>query len=124
MWPVVFESILSIVWAYTFVLLSSIWLLSYAIGLPPVGASPFPNWWGMVIATLSLMQLGVGVLLDRQYDGAVTRFYPYAIFYPLVYWMLMALITVVTTPKALRKPQRVPATWQTERQTAPAPISP
>ena len=123
MWPVVFESALSIVWAYTFVSLTGIWILSYAIGLPPVGASPFPNWWGMVIASLSLMQLAVGVLLDRQHDKSVIRFYPYAIFYPLVYWMLMAFITVITSPKALRKPRRAPATWHTERQAAPTTVA-
>jgi poly-beta-1,6-N-acetyl-D-glucosamine synthase len=65
----------------------------------------------------------VGVLLDRQHDKSVIRFYPYAIFYPLVYWMLMAFITVITSPKALRKPRRAPATWHTERQAAPTTVA-
>src|SRR5262249_52285440 len=52
MWPVFVEALLSIVWAYCFVLLTLFWIVSYSIGVPPVGASPIPNWWGMMIGTL------------------------------------------------------------------------
>jgi biofilm PGA synthesis N-glycosyltransferase PgaC len=101
MWPVMVEAILSILWAYTFVVLTAFWAFSYASGHAPVGASPIPNWWGMLIATLSLIQLGTGVLLDRQYDREIVRHFPAAVFYPVVYWMLMAIITVVSTPAGL-----------------------
>jgi biofilm PGA synthesis N-glycosyltransferase PgaC len=120
MWPVVVEATLSILWAHAFVLLTAFWLISYATGRPPVGASPIPNWWGTLIATLSLVQLGTGVLLDRRYDREVGRYFPVAVFYPIVYWMLMAIITVVSTPRGLlgSKP-RGPVRWKTPRHTEP-----
>ncbi|HPF35415.1 MAG TPA: glycosyltransferase [Candidatus Krumholzibacteria bacterium] len=99
LWPVLTEALLSITWAYVYVLLTGIWLLSYFVGYPPVGASPIPNLWGMLIGTTCLLQLGVGVLLDRKYDRHLGRYYVVAVFYPLVYWILMSVITVITTPR-------------------------
>jgi biofilm PGA synthesis N-glycosyltransferase PgaC len=117
MWPVLLESVLSIVWAYLFVLLTIFWIVSYAIGIPPVGASPIPNWWGMTIATMCLIQLLTGVLLDSRYDRTVMRHFPVAVSYPIIYWMLMSLITVFGTPAGLfRSTQKGRITqWKTAR---------
>jgi biofilm PGA synthesis N-glycosyltransferase PgaC len=100
-WPVLFEANLSVLWAYTYVALTIIWLISYAVGYPPRGASPIPNFWGMIIATVCLLQLLTGVILDRSYDKGLMKFYIVAVFYPLVYWILMAVITVTTAPVGL-----------------------
>ena len=62
-WPVLIEANLSVVWAYTYVVLTTIWLISYAVGYPPRGASPIPNFWGMLIASMCLVQLLTGVIL-------------------------------------------------------------
>jgi len=117
MWPVFWESLLSILWAYCFVLLTTFWILSYAIGVPPVGASPIPNWWGMTIGTLCLAQLLTGVLLDSNYDRTVVKHFPVAVSYPIIYWMLMSLITFVATPVGLFKRARkgTVTQWKTVR---------
>ena len=100
-WPVLIEANLSVVWAYIYVLLTIIWLVSYSIGYPPRGASPIPNFWGMVIATMCLIQLMTGVILDHTYDRVLRKYFIVAVFYPLVYWILMAVITVTTAPVGL-----------------------
>ncbi len=117
LWPVIYEAMLSILWAYTAILLFSFWLLSYAIGHLPFGISPIPMWWGMLIATLCLLQLLTGVVLERRYDREVIRYFPVAVFYPVVYWMMMAVITTLSTPSGLmRRLQRGRVTqWRTER---------
>jgi biofilm PGA synthesis N-glycosyltransferase PgaC len=117
MWPVFYEAMLSILWAYCFVALTLLWILSYSVGVPPVGASPIPNWWGMMIGTLCLTQLFTGVMLDARYDKTVLRYYPVAVSYPIIYWMLMALITVFATPVGLvRGAAKGSVTqWKTER---------
>lgn len=117
MWPVFYESTLSILWAYCFVLLTAFWILSYAVGIPPVGVSPIPNWWGMTIGTLCLIQLVTGVVLDSRYDPTVVKHFPVAVAYPIIYWMLMSLITVFTTPMGLFRRAR-PGTvtqWRPQR---------
>ena len=115
LWPVFIEAILSVAWAYTAVTMIAFWALSYAIGLSPLGANPLPNFWGMVIATIALMQLAVGLWLDRHYNRGIGRFYLWAAMYPLFYWMLMLVITVVATPRALFGNRHATTHWKTKR---------
>jgi biofilm PGA synthesis N-glycosyltransferase PgaC len=120
MWPVFVESSLSILWACCFVVLTTLWIVSYAAGYPPVGASPIPNFWGMTIGTLCLLQLGVGALVDRRYDRGIWRFFPYAIYYPLVYWALLAITTVLSLRYLFMAPRTQPVTWTTQRSGSAA----
>ena len=117
LWPVFYESLMSIAWAYCFVALTGFWILSYALRIPPLGVSPIPNWWGMSIGTLCLIQLLTGVFLDSRYDRTVVRYFPVAVAYPIIYWMLMSLITFFATPAGLlrrRRPGSV-TQWRTVR---------
>jgi biofilm PGA synthesis N-glycosyltransferase PgaC len=119
LWPLVVESWLSITWAYCFMVLTSLWLFCYSIGYPPVGASPIPNWWGMLICTMCLTQLLVGVLLDRRYDRRIPVYYFAAVFYPLLYWIIMAIVTSISTPTAMfRAPKAAPVRWKPVRGDA------
>jgi biofilm PGA synthesis N-glycosyltransferase PgaC len=115
MWPVFIESALSILWALCFVVLTLIWIASYSIGVPPVGASPIPNLWGMTIGTLCLLQLLMGTLVDRRYDPGVLRFYAYAVWYPLVYWMFLSVTTVLSMGWLFKRPARGAVRWDTRR---------
>lgn len=116
MWPIFVESVLSILWSACFVVLTSLWVVSYAAGYPPVGAHPIPNLWGMVIATLAMLQLLAGTLMDRRYDPATLRYYPYAVYYPIVYWMILAWTNFISLPWLLRSPSRQAIRWRTERK--------
>ncbi|HEU4364379.1 MAG TPA: glycosyltransferase, partial [Candidatus Krumholzibacteria bacterium] len=116
LWPLVIESWLSIAWAYCFVVLTSLWIFCYAIGYPPVGASPIPNWWGMLIGTMCLLQLLTGVLLDRRYDRRIPLYYFTAVFYPLMYWIIMAIVTSIATPRAMLGMRKAePVRWKPVR---------
>jgi biofilm PGA synthesis N-glycosyltransferase PgaC len=118
MWPVFTEAVCSVLWAYLTVGMVTFWGLSYALGLEPLGANPIPNFWGMVIATVALVQLGVGVWLDGRYNGRVGRFYLWAPLYPLFYWLLMLVITVRATPAALFGRGGATTHWHTPRVAA------
>ena len=114
-WPVAYEAILSIFWAFCFVTLTSCWIVSYAFGIPPVGAHPIPNFWGMIIATTSIAQLMGGVFMDRHYDRSILPYAAYAVIYPLIYWALMSTIAFLYTPVGLlRRPPKI-TRWKTER---------
>lgn len=128
LWPVIAEALLSVAWAYTAVFLTGFWVVSSAMGAMPLGISPIPLWWGMLIATLCILQLLTGVLLERNYDREVLRYFPVAVLYPIVYWMMMALITALATPIALFERNRPGSVtrWKTERdpfQEEPGPRS-
>ena len=115
MWPVFIEAVCSVAWAYLAVGMFGFWALSYAVGLKPLGANPVPNFWGMVIATIALIQLGAGVWLDNRYNRTVARFYLWAPMYPLFYWMLMLVVTVVSTPAAFLGRRTATSHWHTPR---------
>jgi poly-beta-1,6-N-acetyl-D-glucosamine synthase len=115
MWPVFIEAACSVLWAYLVVGMIGFWMLSYASGLQPLGANPIPNFWGMVIATVALVQLGVGLWLDRHYNPGIGRFYLWAAMYPLFYWVVMLIVTVTATPSALVGHQRPTSHWRTKR---------
>lgn len=119
LWPVFGEAVLSVAWAYLAVGMIGFWILSYCVGLQPLGANPVPNFWGMVIATVALVQLATGVWLDNHYNRRVGRFYLWAAMYPLFYWMLMLGITVIATPGALFGRRGHTSHWKTDR-VAPA----
>lgn len=114
-WPVAYESILSILWSFCFVILTSMWIFSYSIGIPPVGAHPIPNFWGMLIATTCIVQLATGVLLDRYYDRSIIPYALVAVLYPLIYWALTSLIAFLYTPVGFLRPRPDVTLWKTER---------
>jgi biofilm PGA synthesis N-glycosyltransferase PgaC len=115
MWPVITEAVCSVLWAFLAVGMFAFWGLSYALGLKPLGANPVPNFWGVVIASVALVQLGVGVWLDGRYNRTVGRFYLWAAMYPLFFWMLMLVITVRATPAALLGRRDATTHWHTPR---------
>jgi biofilm PGA synthesis N-glycosyltransferase PgaC len=117
LWPVFIEAVLSIAWAYCLIVLTVFWVISYSLGLKPLGSSPIPNWWGMLIATACLWQLLVGVLVDKAYEPTITRYYLWAVLYPLGYWFYMSLITFFATPAGLGLRAKT-SRWQPLRQKA------
>ena len=114
-WPVAYESIVSILWAFCFVILTSLWIISYSIGIPPVGAHPIPNFWGMMIASVCIIQLTAGVILDRHYDRTVLGYAAYSILYPLIYWAITSTIAFLYTPVGLLRRRPQITLWKTER---------
>ncbi|MBR9988663.1 MAG: poly-beta-1,6 N-acetyl-D-glucosamine synthase [Gemmatimonadetes bacterium] len=115
LWPVFAEAVLSIMWAYTFLLITTYWIISAIVGHAPLGASPIPNVWGMIIATACLTQLLAGAIMDRHYDRDLMRYFPVAIFYPLIYWMLMSLITAIYTFDGLLRRRPEVQRWKIRR---------
>ena len=115
LWPVFWEGVLSISWAYTFLTLTTYWVLSHALGYSPYGSSPIPNLWGMLTATACLTQLATGVMLDRRYDRDLAKYFPFAVLYPLVYWMLMSVISAIYTVDGLLRKRPAVQVWHIQR---------
>lgn len=118
LWPIYTEALCSIGWAFTFCFVTIYWAVAISAGYQPYGASPFPNLWGMIIASACLVQLFTGVMMDRRYDPEMLRFFPVAIFYPLIYWTLMSTITTLYTIPAFLKRGPQLQTWRIKREEA------
>ena len=51
------------------------------------------------------------MLIDRHYDRHILRYHFWMIWYPLAYWMLNMLTTVVALPKVLWRETGKRAVW-------------
>jgi poly-beta-1,6-N-acetyl-D-glucosamine synthase len=105
MWPVLFEYIMGAIWCFAWLLtvilflftwlLPEYWPVTYAV------PSLLPRWTGVVLAMTSLLQFAIGLYLDNHYEKRIFRNLYWAIWYPMVYWTLTSITTVIAIPQAL-----------------------
>jgi biofilm PGA synthesis N-glycosyltransferase PgaC len=115
LWPVYLEAIASAVWSYLFVALVSLWLIAYPAHVLNFGANPIPNFWGMLIASIAIIQTSFGIWLDGRYDRRVRRYLWWAPLYPLIYWVLTALVAVRSTGGGILRRPTGTVTWTQQR---------
>lgn len=116
MWPVWIEGLLSTLWSHLFFLAACFWALALATGVYGVTGNPIPNFWGLLIASVLVVQITIGLALDGRYDHSVRRYALWIPIYPLAYWMLSAAAAVRgTLPGLLRARSAVPVTWKQQR---------
>ncbi|WAC64346.1 poly-beta-1,6-N-acetyl-D-glucosamine synthase [Pseudoxanthomonas sp. SL93] len=113
MWAVLVEYLLSVVWAYTMLLIMVLWALGKFITLPPAlyVHTLLPSWHGVILALICMLQFASSIIIDRRYETAVGRNYFWMIWYPMAYWMLSLFTTMVAVPKTLMRRRRGRATW-------------
>jgi biofilm PGA synthesis N-glycosyltransferase PgaC len=113
MWPVIFEYLLSVFWSYDMLGILVLSFLGTVVPLPPwlYVAGPIPTWFGAILGTTCIVQFLFSILIDRRYEDRIGRQFIWIIWYPLVYWILGMLTTVVGVPKALFKRKGTRAVW-------------
>lgn len=113
MWLVLVEYVLSVFWAYMMLFIILLWAIGLFVALPPqlYVASIFPGWHGVVLGLVCLLQFAVSMVIDRRYETRIGRNYYWMIWYPIAYWMLSLLTTIVAVPKTLTRRRRQRAVW-------------
>lgn len=115
MWPVWIEAFLSTAWSHLFFIAAAFWALALAVGVYGFAGNPVPNFWGLLIATVLVIQIGIGLFLDGRYDPGIRRYALWLPWYPIAYWILSAAAAVrASLPGALIKPSG-PVTWDVAR---------
>lgn len=117
MWPVYVEYAVSAVWCYAWLFTILCWAMTqlFPAYWPAALAveSILPQWTGVILAVVCLMQFVVGLFLDSHYEKSLIKYLYWAIWYPAVYWMISAFATIVAIPQALYYRGRVRyATWR------------
>jgi poly-beta-1,6-N-acetyl-D-glucosamine synthase len=114
-WPVYIEAFAGVLWSYAFMFTLAVWILHFFVDLP----SPFivqrvfpPQWTGTVLASICLVQFGVGFALDSRYEKNLYRLFFWLIWYPAAYWLINAVCSVTGLPKAVLKRKSEPALWK------------
>ncbi len=113
MWPIYVEFMASLLWSYAMLATLILWVLS-VFQLPLHGFEVdaiLPRWTGVIVGTTCLLQIGLALWLDRPYDKRLFRTLFWAIWYPLAYWTINMLTSVVAFPRVLMRRQGARATW-------------
>lgn len=113
MWVVGLELIVSTIWAYTMGAIFALWVLGLVMPIaPPLFISTvLPGWSGVILGGTCLIQFGVSLAIDSRYEPALSRFYYWMIWYPMIYWMIHSAATIVAVPKASIKKRGKRAIW-------------
>ena len=104
MWPIWFNWLVSVMWAYAIVSLLFVALLhalgiGHAVGLRGIGF--LPGDFGIILAVHYLLQAFLAAALDRRYEHGVMRALFWVVWYPMVFWVMQAATSVVGLPRAL-----------------------
>lgn len=109
MWLVIFETLISVIWSYIIVLIVILYLLGWMLELPEQWfiKTLLPQWYGAILGMTALIQFAVSLYIDKRYDGQrFLRNYFYVIWYPLFFWLLTVMTTVMALPKTLFYPKK------------------
>jgi biofilm PGA synthesis N-glycosyltransferase PgaC len=110
--PTYLNFVVSLLWAYTMTFCLIVGLL-WAVGVPLPSILPgfqlVPEWWGLTLSLTYLAQALTSHLIERRYERNMLRSLFWIIWYPMAFWLISTLTTVVALPRALSRPRR--ATW-------------
>jgi poly-beta-1,6-N-acetyl-D-glucosamine synthase len=115
MWPMLWLSSLSIIWAHAVVLYA---IATIILSLTDLGRQrfvPLLVLFAAVTVLAGMAQALVGMRLDARRDPAILRQAPWVPWYPLCYWVLNVLLVVRgTLPGLLRRPRL--SVWNLARE--------
>lgn len=114
MWAIYYESCLSTLWCMTFGIAFVTEMIRFLISLNLSQPMNMEFQWIFGLFTASLIQLFIGVFMELKHDKDVWSFAPYAIFYPLFYWIFMVVITLTALPVLIRPYRKVK--WSSTRR--------
>jgi biofilm PGA synthesis N-glycosyltransferase PgaC len=112
--PIYADFVLSVIWAYTMVISLGLGLLHLLGVTPPDSLSGFqfvPEWWGLMLVATYVAQALVATLIERRYEPGMLRSLFWIVWYPLAFWLLSALTTVVALPRAALLARSARTTW-------------
>ncbi len=112
--PVYINYLLSVLWSYAMVVTlaaSVLWLVDIDTSAFLPQFSVIPQWWGLALAVTYLLQALVSQSLESRYETGIVRTLFWMIWYPLAFWMITTLTTVVALPRALMRPRKERTTW-------------
>ena len=113
MWMVALEYLVSLAWSFSMGTIVVLWVIGQFVALPPSLHVPalLPQWNGVVLGMVCMLQFLISLLIDRRYEARIGRNYYWMIWYPLVYWMLSTATSIVALPKAVLKRKGTLAVW-------------
>ncbi|KQM69790.1 poly-beta-1,6-N-acetyl-D-glucosamine synthase [Xylophilus sp. Leaf220] len=115
MWPVFLEYVASVVWAYAMFALLLTALVHYWLPdswIPEAWqVGIFPAWRGTLLGLTCMLQMLVSLWIDRHYDRSLLRYFLWTVWYPIAFWTITMVTTVLALPLVLMRRRGKRATW-------------
>ncbi len=110
MWPIFLEYTISILWAFSLVIVAILWLFSLAADFP----IHFKNdsVYAAALGVTFLLQFFVSFYISSFKEPALFRNFFWMVWYPLAYWIIIAATSVVGTIKAIARKKGERAVWE------------
>ncbi|WP_321888091.1 poly-beta-1,6-N-acetyl-D-glucosamine synthase [Paraburkholderia bannensis] len=112
MWPLFVEYALGIAWAYSMSFILLLAVINAFYTLPPDWhVSLVPHWHGMLLVATCVLQIFVGCMIDRCYDEKLLLYLMDSVWYPLAFWLINMITTVVALPMVVFGRRGKRAVW-------------
>jgi len=113
MLPILFDYIFSLIWATSVLIVMFGFIIELLTGFTlELGIGGFlPSFMGMLIGMTFLIQSAISLWIERHYEPGLFRFYGWIIWYPIAYWLIMAMTCVIGFFKALLLGRKKLAVW-------------
>lgn len=109
MWPVYFEYLISITWAFALVLAIILWMIGEAFSFP-LGFNN-ASIYGILLGLTFMLQFFISFYISSRYEKGMRKFYFWLIWYPIAYWIIIAATSVAGFIKALNRDKSKRAVW-------------
>lgn len=131
-WPIYIDYALGVIWAISITTAFAIWVVlvaakficsfslvqTYCTPLYTIAQSItifsnplYPRWYGTVLCLICLMTFFVSFVIDRKYEKGIMKYYFWVVWYPLVYWIIMAITSIKAIYNVVIRRKRSP-TWK------------
>ncbi len=113
MLPILFDYMFSLIWATSVLIVMFGFIIELLTGFTlELGIGGFlPSFMGMLIGMTFFIQSAISLWIERHYEPGLFRFYGWIIWYPIAYWLIMAMTCVIGFFKALFLGRKKLAIW-------------
>jgi len=111
MLPILFEYLFSMIWAHA-ILITGCGILIEALYSFDLGLVwTVPSHWSVLMGVTFFLQSLVAMSLERRYEPDIFKYFLWMIWYPMIYWLIMAVTSCLGLYRAIFFGRKKLATW-------------
>ena len=113
-WLVVIEYIASIFWTFALTFTALLWLIGKFTAMPAGLNVPTlwpPAFWGLLLSASYFVQSLVALAIEARYERRLWRNFVWIVWYPMAFWLISYLTSLVGFTKAYFRAAGRRATW-------------
>ncbi|PID65356.1 MAG: poly-beta-1,6 N-acetyl-D-glucosamine synthase [Gammaproteobacteria bacterium] len=112
LWVMLGDYFLSVLWAYAMLALFAFSAYQWIAGhWQPAPSQLLPSMQGLMLGTVCVLQFGVSLFFNARFEAGTGRYFYWIIWYPIIFWLISLLTTIIAVPKAILKRKGERAIW-------------